>query len=136
MRPTPRTRLATHADKDVWVNTMISGYEVDPQYQWRNPRRKEYPEDTKRATAELFDKIIANTNATCFVAELPRIGEEEELENAEWVVVALANWEWVDLDDLESQPGNEMPLLQPFPLKLVASYLFNRSFDTITTHHE
>jgi hypothetical protein len=104
--PAPRIRLAKYTDKDAWVNTMISGYEVDPQYQWRHPRRKEYPEDTRKSTSELFEAVMASDNCICFVAELPRIGEED-LDTAEWVVISIATWEWKDWEEVENETGED-----------------------------
>lgn len=105
-RPSPRIRLATPADKEAWIDANIKGYELDPQYPWRFPRRKEFPQDSRNGTAGMFDKYLKNETLTCLVAELPRIGEDGELMLSDWVVVAIAVWEWKDLEEVETEAGN------------------------------
>jgi hypothetical protein len=110
IRPTPRIRLATRDDKDSFINSLITGYEVDPQYQWRIPRRKEFPEVARYACGKFFESVISDAGKKTFVAELPKIREEdlgsgEDLENIEWGVVSVAIWEVVEWDDIEKDPG-------------------------------
>jgi hypothetical protein len=103
-RPTPRVRLATLADKEAWITANISGYELDPQFTWRYTKRKEFPEDARKGTGEVFETVLGVESMTCLVAELPKI-EEVESGSTEWVVVAIAVWEWKDLEEVESESG-------------------------------
>jgi hypothetical protein len=103
-RPTPRTRPATLADKEAYINAILTGYELDPQFQWRYPKRKEFPEDARKATGEVFEMVLGIESMTCLVVELPRI-DEGESSSAEWVVVAAAIWEWKDWEEVESESG-------------------------------
>jgi hypothetical protein len=105
IRPTPRTRPATLADKEAWINAILTGYELDPQFPWRYPKRKEFPEDARKATREVFEMVLGIESMTCLVAELPRIEEGESGYAEEWVVVAVAIWEWKDWEEVESESG-------------------------------
>jgi hypothetical protein len=113
-----RIRPVTLADKDAWVRSLLGGYEVDPQFQWRYSRRKEFPEDVKIGAGKFLDRILENHNQKCFVAELPMIEGKilenrqelenyEESRNVEWVVVATAAWEFRDWEDVENQTGKD-----------------------------
>ena len=105
--PTPRIRLVTREDKDVWIDVMLAGYEVDPQFQWRYPHRRQFPEDARKATGDVFETVLGIESMTCLVAELPKI-EDNESESPEWVVVAVAIWEWKDWEEVESESGNSI----------------------------
>jgi len=106
-RPVPRVRPATLSDKDAWINTNITAYELDPQYTWRYPHRKEFPENAKRATGENFEATMKMKETVCLVAELPKITDGKEVDQeredteVEWVVVGGAVWEskhWNEVD--------------------------------------
>jgi hypothetical protein len=104
MAPTPRIRPATLADKESWVTSLLAGYEVDRQFQWRYPNRKQFPEDTRACCGDFFENVLASSNMKSFVAELPKIGGDPE--NPEWVVVSVAVWEWRDWEDVDKETGN------------------------------
>jgi hypothetical protein len=102
MHASPRVRPATEADKESWIDVLLAGLEIDPQWQWRFPKRKEFPEDTRERAARWFERAMALENHTVFVAELPRVGDEE-LEHPEWVIVGGSTWGLQDLDHVESK---------------------------------
>jgi ribosomal protein S18 acetylase RimI-like enzyme len=87
-----RIRPLKESDRDAWVYIMAAGYDLDPQYQWRCPKRKEFPEDVKRGMLLLFDEAITDATYSAFVAELPD-------ENGDWVVAGLATWAWKSTTD-------------------------------------
>jgi hypothetical protein len=99
----PRVRHATLADKDGFVRAMLAGYEIDPQFRWRYPKRHEFPEDARAATGANFDEVMKSDRTTVLVAELPRLENGAEMD--EWVIVAGAVWEWKQLEEVEGQVG-------------------------------
>ena len=104
-QPVPRVRIATPADKDAYVTALITGYETDRQYTWRYPRRKEFPQDRRAASEQIFENLIADDKMVIYVAELPRI-EDEGSENPDWIVVGEAVWEQKYWHQVDSEMGN------------------------------
>jgi hypothetical protein len=99
----PRIRPATLADKDGYVSATRAGYELDHQFQWRYPKRHEFPEDAREGTGLHFDKAMKNDKMTVLVAELPRLEDGVEMED--WIVVAGVIWEWKFLEEVEGEVG-------------------------------
>ncbi|OCK79305.1 hypothetical protein K432DRAFT_300159 [Lepidopterella palustris CBS 459.81] len=121
-RPTPRIRPATLADKEAWVSANLAGYELDPSFQWRYPKRKEFPEDARKASGDVFEMALGISSITCVVAELPRI-DDEEPGDTDWVVVAVAMWEWKDWEEVQipasfSSPASGRRDMDPIRQKL------------------
>jgi hypothetical protein len=98
-----RIRPATSADKDGFISAMLAGYELDHQFQWRYPKRHEFPEDAREATGVNFDDAMKNDRMTVLVAELPRL--EGGVEKDELVIVAGVVWEWKFLEEVEGEIG-------------------------------
>jgi hypothetical protein len=96
----PRIRPATLADKEGWVNAVLTGFELDPQFTWRYPYRKEYPEDAKKGTRDLFVKKMTEGHSVRMVAELPRNGGD-----GEWIVVGQTSWAFKELSEVEREEG-------------------------------
>jgi hypothetical protein len=92
-KPTPRVRPATASDKEAWVTTVHTGFELDGQYTWRYPYRKEYPEDARRGTGNSLMKILNEGHDVCLLAELPD-------EDGVWGVVGEAIWAWKSWDEV------------------------------------
>lgn len=104
-RTAARTRRATPADKEDYVNVHHRGYELDPQFRWRYPRRHEFREDAKKSTGDIFDAVLKMENSTCVVAELPKIESGGSESETEWVIAAIAVWAWKDLAEVENESG-------------------------------
>lgn len=110
LRTAPRIRRATPLDKPGYIRSTFAGYELDPQFRWRYPRRHEYPDDAQQATGKVLDLMMARDDAVVLVAELPRLSDSAEPQEGgdghhdqEWTIVAGAIWEWRDFAEYETE---------------------------------
>jgi hypothetical protein len=94
----PSIRRATASDRDAWVNAILSGFELDQQFTWRYPYRKEFPDDARKATVDVVMGLVDDGHSFCWVAELPN-------ENGDAVVVGEAVWAWKDWSEVEKEEG-------------------------------
>jgi hypothetical protein len=94
----PRIRRATPADKDAWVNAILTGFDLDQQFTWRYPYRKEYPDDAKKATGDVVMGLVDDGHSICWLAELPD-------EKGDLVVVGEAVWAWKDWSEVQNEGG-------------------------------
>ena len=105
--PAPRVRLATLADREAWVTVLRAGYELDHQFRWRHPWRKEFPEDAKKHSGDVFEAMMKDhEKKTCIVAELPKLESEAgsgTADEEEWTVVAICIWEWRTWEEYENE---------------------------------
>jgi hypothetical protein len=99
-KPEPRIREATANDVDGYVTAMLAGYEVDHQFVYRYPYRKEYPQDARDASAAVVRTALANPKTVPLVAELPR---NDSSAGDDWIIVAVATWEWKTLEDVKNE---------------------------------
>ncbi|KIW09096.1 uncharacterized protein PV09_00041 [Verruconis gallopava] len=99
----PRVREATREDAPGYVEAMLAGYEMDPQFVYRYPYRKQYPDDARSASIAVVEAAIENPNTVVLVAELPvPQSDNEAIAEEDWKIAAVATWEWKTLDDVES----------------------------------
>jgi ribosomal protein S18 acetylase RimI-like enzyme len=97
----PRIRSLTEHDRDTWIDIARSGYEIDPQFQWRRPYRNLYPEDTAKAMIRMFDEAMTLPKTISLVAEI-------QDQTGDWIIVGLSVWEWKDSED-SSMSGIDRP---------------------------
>jgi hypothetical protein len=98
----PRIREATLEDAAGYVSAMLAGYEIDHQFVYRYPYRKEYPEDAIKASEDVFKAAVKNPRTVPLVAELPNL-EIRGLLAEDWIIVAVACWEWKTLEDVQNE---------------------------------
>jgi ribosomal protein S18 acetylase RimI-like enzyme len=101
IKTSPRIRTLSEHDRDAWIDILASGYEIDPQFQWRRPYRKLYPEDTAKAMIRMFDEAMTTPKTISLVAEV-----QDERDN--WIIAGLSVWEWKDSEDF-SVSGTNRP---------------------------
>lgn len=108
-----RVRRATIEDKDRWVITHNSGYELDRQFTWRYPKRKEYQEDSINSCVRVFvEQLLPNTENDNIVPTVAEIKKETEGSNEpEWKVIGIAVWERKLWEDVEKE-ASELALRQ------------------------
>jgi hypothetical protein len=106
--PTLRIREATLDDADSYVTAMLAGYEIDHQFVYRYPFRKEYPEDAHKASVVVFKENMANQNTIPIVAEVPKVRSDGSPTN-EWTIAAIACWEWKSLKDVQNEARESLP---------------------------
>jgi hypothetical protein len=76
-------RRASRHDLDVIVDVIMAAMPMDPQWNWRFPRWREYPDDTRYFTMLKYDEFLRDVkNWRVMVAEA---------EHA--TVIAVAVWE-------------------------------------------
>jgi hypothetical protein len=102
-----RIREASLDDAAGYVTAMLAGYEVDHQFVYRYPFRKEYPEDARNASAAVFKEYIANPNTIPLVAEARNVNADGSLTD-DWTIAAIACWEWKTLEDVQNE-ARELP---------------------------
>lgn len=97
-RPTPplergsatiSIRRASRLDLDVIVDIIMAAMPMDPQWNWRFPRWREYPEDTRYFTMLKYDDFLQDVkNWQVMVAEA-----EDATRRTKATVIAVAVWE-------------------------------------------
>ena len=92
-------RRATVEDLDDMTDIMCTAMPMDPQWDYRFPRRREFPDDHRRCTRSMLDSLVNDDANSRFVARVITIpcGEEGRRSKA----VALAIWELQFLNVLD-----------------------------------
>lgn len=88
--PHPRVRAATSHDLDAMATIMCQAMPQDPQWDYRFPLRKQFPEDNYESTRRMLQSMLYEYGVGIDVVTFPSPGfvkEEEE------VPVGLAVWE-------------------------------------------
>lgn len=100
------------ADLEAIVDIVIQAFDYDPQWQWRYPYRKEYPEDhyyyTRTYYADYLDMTFAGHN-TIMLAEMPSDEDHSTLK-----VVAVSIWDnYGSAPPDPNLPGGKPPVNHP-----------------------
>lgn len=94
--------VASEDDIAGYVTAMLAGYEIDPQFVYRYPYRKQYPEDAREASAVVIRAALANPNTIPLVAETQELNADGIL-TGDWTIIAVATWEWKTLKDVQDE---------------------------------
>ena len=82
-------RRASRLDLDVIVDVIMAAMPMDPQWNWRFPRWREYPDDTRYFTMLKYDEFLQDIkNWRVMVAEA-----EDATHRTKATVIAVAVWE-------------------------------------------
>ncbi|KAF2761731.1 hypothetical protein EJ05DRAFT_183075 [Pseudovirgaria hyperparasitica] len=82
-------RTATDEDLDHLATIMCAAFPADPQWDYRFPRRKDYPEDHYKATREMCESMLKEKGVCINVVTTPVKIKGKEYERP----IALAVWE-------------------------------------------
>lgn len=88
--PHPRVRAAASHDLDAMATIICQAMPLDPQWDYRFPLRKQFPEDNYECTRRMLQSMLYEYGVYISVVTIPSPGclkEEEE------VPVGLAVWE-------------------------------------------
>lgn len=105
-------RDATIADLDDMTEIMCSAMPMDPAWNYRFPRRKEFPEDYWRCAREDMKRILdpgSRSHRSVKVITIPRTDGKGER------AVALAVWELPFLGHSEISSNSIAPSFHPTP---------------------
>jgi len=105
-------RDATIADLDDMTEIMCSAMPMDPAWNYRFPRRKEFPEDHWRCVREDIEKIFdpgSRSHRSVKVITIPRTNRKGDR------AVALAVWELPFLGHSEISSNSIAPSFHPPP---------------------
>jgi hypothetical protein len=92
-------RRASRDDLDVIVDVIMAAMPMDPQWNWRFPRWREYPEDTRYFTTLKYDEFLQDVkNWLVMVAEA-----EDPTRRTKTTVIAVAVWEIGNLNRFGSR---------------------------------
>ena len=93
-------RRASKLDLDAIVNVVLAAMPMDPQWDWRFPKRKQFPEDTKYFTKLKYAEFLHNIEKWhVMVAEY---WTEMPLSTSN--IIAVAVWEVANLHRHRSRP--------------------------------
>jgi len=93
-------RRASKLDLDAIVDVVLAAMPMDPQWDWRFPKRKQFPEDTKYFTKLKYAEFLHNIEKWhVMVAEY-----SSEVQLSTSTIIAVAVWEVANLHLHRSRP--------------------------------
>jgi len=92
-------RKATKDDLDDLVDIMCAAMPMDPQWDYRFPKRRQFPEDNRRCTRKMMERLVNDDEKSHTVVRVIAIPSSEKGKTSQ--AVALAVWEMQVFDVLE-----------------------------------
>jgi hypothetical protein len=119
---TIRLRTALPTEAEALARIMCAAMPMDPQWNYRFPRRLEFPEDHLEGTRQFMEGFLQDDNTHVNVITFPSPGVPEEEE----IPQALAVWEVkINPDAIFAKPGT-LAILMSSILPILRLLKFNK----------
>ncbi|CAO2655442.1 Nn.00g105060.m01.CDS01 [Neocucurbitaria sp. VM-36] len=104
-------RTATTADLDDLASIACAAFPADPQWDYRFPRRKEFPEDTYKCTREGYKSMLEEDGVIINVITTDVHGEQKPIALAVWELMFEKTSNFLDIG---TSCGLLVPIFRPF----------------------
>ncbi|KAJ4367028.1 hypothetical protein N0V83_007558 [Neocucurbitaria cava] len=107
-------RTATAADLDDLANIACAAFPADPQWDYRFPRRKEFPDDTYRCTREGYKSMLEEDGVAINVITTDVHGAQQPIALAVWELMFEETSNFLDIANCDDRRDADFKRMKAF----------------------